>query len=329
MKSYTLLCFFLSVAMILCPLCSVQKATDAISDKIFTSDAVEENEKGDSEIANSVVKVMSADSKNITETTLKEYLIGAAAAETGAVCHEEALKAQIVASHTLLEYTKLHKSESLGEADISDSGSSHQAYLDKEALKEKWGDKYDEYYEKTEKCVDEVIDLIMYFDGEPIAAAFHAISNGKTENAADVWGGKYPYLVSVSSEADKLSPGYSSTVFISDEDFKSITEKQGAKPESEPESWVKDTEKTSTGMVKSVTIGSKKFKGTEIRSLFSLKSSTFEISHADGGFTFSVKGYGHGVGMSQYGADYMAKQGFDFKKILSHYYSGVEIKQPQ
>lgn len=322
MKSYTLLCFFLSLAMILCPLCSVEKATDVISQELFGNSADTEDGEAD---AMSTVKIMSAESKNITETSLREYLIGTVAAEMSLSYHEEAIKAQVVASHTLLEHSKLKKTDELGEADITDSSATHQGFIDMDAQKEKWGDNYEKYREKAEKCVDEVIDLIIQYNGEPITAAFHAISNGKTENASDVWGGDYPYLISVESAGDKLSPSYSSELTVTAEEFKSIMEKQGAVLGDDPDSWIGEAAKTSTGMVKEIKIGGKTFKGSDIRSFFSLKSSTFDCKFNNGGFSFTVSGYGHGVGMSQYGADFMARQGLTYKEILQHYYPGTQI----
>ena len=322
MKSYTLLCFFLSLAMILCPLCSVEKATDVISQELFgDSPDAEDGETA----AIPTVKIMSAESKNITETTLREYLIGTVAAEMSMTYHEEAIKAQIIASHTLLEHSKLSKSEEIGEADITDSSQTHQGYIDIDARKEKWGDNYSKYREKAEKCVDEVMDLIIQYDGEPITAAFHAISNGKTENASDVWGGTYPYLISVESAGDKLSPSYSSELTVTADEFKSIMEKQGTDLGDDPNSWIGEIIRTETGMVKEIAVGDKTFKGSEIRSFFSLKSSTFDCKYGDGNFSFIVSGYGHGVGMSQYGADFMARQGLTYKEILQHYYPGTKI----
>lgn len=325
MKSYTLLCFFLALAMILCPLCSVEKATKAISNEFFSKTETSFDEDYNAPPAVSTVKIMSADSKNITETSLRDYLIGTVAAEMGPNYHEEAIKAQVIAAHTLLEYSKKHKSSSIGEADITDSSATHQGYLSDDAQKKKWGENYPKYREKIEKCVDEVIDYTIQYNGEVITAAFHAISNGSTENASDVWGGNYPYLVTVESAGDKLSPAYSSELTVKESDFKSIMEKEGAILDSAPDKWIGEIKNTTTGMVKTITIGGKEFKGTDIRKYFSLRSSTFTCAYKDGVFTFSVKGYGHGAGMSQYGADFMARQGANYKEILAHYYPNTEI----
>ncbi len=324
MKSYTLICFFLAIAMILCPLFSMKKATDAISQGLFGDTTVIEEDFEEIETT-STVKVMNANSKNITEMDLKDYLLGVVAAEINPAYHEEAIKAQIVAAHTLLLYIKEHRSDDLDGADITDSSASHQGFLTDSEQKEKWGDNYNDYRKKIEGCIDEVIDLTIQHNGEYINSVFHAISNGKTENAADVWDSNYPYLKSVNSVGDKLSPAYQSTLTVSLKEFKERL--KDIEFNEEPENWIEKITNTDTGMVKSIVICGKEFKGTEIRKLFDLKSSTFTCEFKDDEFIFTVNGYGHGVGMSQYGADHMARQGFTYKEILSHYYTDVEIRQ--
>ncbi len=327
MKSYTLICFFLSLSMILFPLLSVEKATDVISRELLGKETVESTTSvTKNDIKNTTVKVMNAASKNITEIDLKEYLVGVVAEEVNPAFHEEAIKAQIVAAHTKLLYTKAHKNDDLKDADITDSAASHQGFLTVEEQKEKWGKNYDTYREKIEKCVNEVLDKIITYEGQPINAVFHAISNGQTENASDVWGGDYPYLVSVQSVGDKLSPAYHSTVKITNEEFMKKMAEKGASLSEKPEKWVEKITNTSTGMVNKIVVGGKSFKGTEIRTLFGLKSSTFTVKYEDNSFIFTVCGYGHGVGMSQYGADYLARQGFKYNEILKHYYKNTECK---
>ena len=323
MKSYTTICFFLLLSLILCPLVSVDKARQVFGGNVI--EEVEYENTYESEPPDTV-KLMCVDSKNITELSLEDYLLGVVAEEMSASFHEEALKAQIIASHTLLEHTKLHKSDSLGDADITDDYKTHQGYLTVDEQKEKWGENYDLYSEKIKKCIDEVGDIILMYNNEPITASFHAISNGKTENASDVWGGNYPYLVSVDSEGDTFSPKYLSEVSFTKDEFKEILSQQGVEFNDEPEKWIEKITNTDTGMVKTITICGKDFKGTEIRKLFSLRSSTFECNYDENNIIFKVKGYGHGVGMSQYGANYMAEQGKSYKEILAHYYKSAECK---
>ncbi len=324
MKNYTMICFFLALGMILFPLVSVEKASSVISQE-FLGEALSEEDENFITQAIPTVKVMSANSTDITEMPLKEYLIGVVAEEMNASYHEEAIKAQVVAAHTLLLYIKDKNSYDLNGADISADSKTHQGFLTEAKQREKWKDNYDTYHEKIEKCVDAVMNYTLEYDGKHINAAFHSMSNGKTENATDVWGGNYPYLVSVSSASDKLSPAYKSEVKVSATDFKKAFKNDDIKFTDKPEKWVQKITNTKTGMVKTIEICGKSFTGREIRSLFALRSSTFTCEYKDGDFIFTVYGYGHGVGMSQYGADYMARQGFTYDEILKHYYTGVEI----
>lgn len=326
MKSYSVICFFLLLAMILCPLASVDKARNVLGSELGLEVSESAEEESNAIQTASTVKVMNANSKNITETSLEDYLLGVVACEMSASYHEEAIKAQIIAAHTLLEHSKLTKSDSLGDADISDSSATHQGYLTVDEQKEKWGEKYDENAAKIKKCIEEVKNFTIQYNGLPITAAFHSISNGRTENASDVWGGDYPYLISVPSDGDKLSPAYLTETAFSCDDFKNIITEQGAALGDDPTQWIGKIKRTDTGMVFEITIGDKTFKGTDIRKYFSLKSSTFECEYKEDSFIFKVKGYGHGVGMSQYGANYMAQQGLNYKEILVHYYPNTEIK---
>ena len=323
MKTYTLICFFLALSLILCPLVAVEKSSQVISQEIIEEEKTDA--KATTNADNTTVKVMSVASDNITEMSLKEYLLGVIAGEMNASYHEEALKAQIITAHTLLLYTKEHNTKDLKGADITDSYALHQAYITPEKQKEKWKDNYKANKEKIEKCIDEVINLTLQYDDEYICAVFHAISNGTTENATDVWGGSYPYLVSVSSVGDKLSPAYQSQVTFDKDEFKEKFKDSNLKFTDKPEKWIGEITRTDTGMVKSITICGKEFKGTDVRKLFDLRSSTFTCEYKNDDFVFTVNGYGHGVGMSQYGANYMAQQGFKYDEILKHYYKGVEI----
>ena len=325
MKSYTVICFFLLLSMILCPLASVEKAKQVLGGSIVLESTETPPEETLALQSTATVKIMNAESKNITEISLEDYLLGVVACEMSASYHEEAIKAQIIAAHTLLEHSKLTNSDSLGGADISDSSATHQGYLTVDEQKEKWGENYEKNTEKIKKCIEEVKSITIQYNGKPITASFHAISNGRTENASDVWGGDYPYLISVPSDGDKFSPSYLTEAAFSCDNFKEIITNQGAILGENTSEWIGEIKKTSTGMVAEIKIGGKSFKGTDIRKYFSLKSSTFECEIQDDTVIFKVKGYGHGVGMSQYGANYMAQQGFTYKEILTHYYPNTEL----
>lgn len=323
MKSYTAVCFFLAVAFILFPLVSVPKAKDTFSANI-SGDVPEESENYtvEDKPAAQNVKVMSAASGQVSEMSLREYLIASVAAEIGGSAEEEAIKAQAVACHTLLLYKKAHRDTGLGDADISDTS---QKLMSADEQREKWGENYTAFREKTEKCVKEVENKILCFDGEPIMATFFSLSNGKTENAENVWGKPLPYLVSVDSPDDKLSPNFTSTVTLSADEFKKIISENGAKAEGKAKDWIGKSEQNLTGTVKSITLCGKEFSGTQVRGIFALKSATFSVKYEDEKFIFTVSGYGHSVGMSQYGANEMAKKGNTYDEILTHYYKNTVI----
>lgn len=255
-----------------------------------------------------------------------EYVCGSVAAEMPLSYHEEALKAQAIACYTNALRLK-NNSENKYAYDISDDSSVHQGYLNKEQRKEKWGEDFDKYESKLENIVKSVENLAIYSDDKLCIAAFHAISCGKTENAENIWGEKVPYLVSVKSTGDNLSPQYSSVVVFEKDEFieiaKNLTENKTIK---NLKKIIEIKEKSKSGTVLKIVLNKKEFTGEEIRKAFSLRSPVFTIKATDKTVTFNVTGYGHGIGMSQYGADFMARQGSTYEEILKHYYKGVEIK---
>ncbi len=245
--------------------------------------------------------------------SMSDYLIGVVSAEISPLYSEEAIKAQAVASHTYALYQK-NKGITL-----TDDYKKHQAYISPEEAKEKWGDKYENYSKKITSCVNEVKDKIITYEGEIILPPFFALCSGKTENSKDIWGGDLPYLVSVTSHGDKLSPDLISEVTVAKEDFESFAEITLT------ESPVFSLDCTEAGAVRKMTIDTKSFDGDEIQKAFGLKSNNFSVTYSEDKFLFTVTGNGHGVGMSQYGADFMARQGAKYDEILKHYYTGVEI----
>ncbi|HBL40972.1 MAG TPA: stage II sporulation protein D, partial [Ruminococcaceae bacterium] len=206
--------------------------------------------------------------------------------------------------------------------------SHHQGYLTPEARKKKWGDKAESYEKKLTKAVRAVIDRKITYDGEPIIAAFHANNSGITLSAEQVWGGDIPYLKSVKSPGDKLSPDCSQTVALKEKEFKSKTEAlDGCKLSEDQTTWVKDIQTDKTGFVRSITVGGVVCTGQEFKQTFGLRSNVFTFEYRNGSFFFTTLGYGHGVGLSQYGADYLARQGKTWEEIITHYYTGVKIEK--
>ncbi len=278
------------------------------------------------EVGNSVISVFMTETESILTLDKEEYLVGAVAGEMPASYHIEALKAQALACNAYAQYIKNNPSGDIFGADISDSPKVHQGYITKEERKEKWGDSFDDYEKKIRSAVDAVIDKTITYNGEPVMAAFFSICPGRTEAASEVFKENIPYLKSVISDGDKLSPDYSKKINFTEDEFKErISAIEGITIGDEAENWISDIKTTEVGTVKSLRICDKEISGNEFREIFSLRSSAFSVSYSENSFTVKTVGYGHFVGMSQYGADYMARQGASYKEILKHYYSGVTI----
>lgn len=317
MRKYVMLCSVLTAVMILLPLTAIEKQHKTV----LTS-------KGQTVLSSDgVINVMKSENGKIEKLSTTEYVVGSLAAEMSMGCHDEALKAQAVACYTYALYIKENSDKTeLNGADISDDSSKHQGYLNEAARKKKWGDKFDEYEEKAKKIASEVEGQKMTYNGEVILAAYHELCSGRTESAETVWGEDIPYLQSVTSAGDKLALGLDETQTISSDEFKSAAQViDGIELDGEPKSWVGKTETTDTGFVRSIEIGGVKVNSGDLKKAFSLRSRNFTVDFSDGSFTIKTVGNGHMVGMSQYGADYMARQGSDWQEILKHYYSGIKI----
>lgn len=259
------------------------------------------------------------------EMTVHDYLIKVVAAEMPVSFEPEALKAQAVAARTYLQ--RALASPKHDNADICASSDCCQAYSTEKKLREKWGEDYERYLEKITAAVEDTDGEYLSYEGKAALAAFHSSSAGVTENSGAIWN-ELPYLVSVSSpETAENVPNYISKLTLKDIDFRDtiLYLKPEADMTGEAASWVSDIKRNDSGRVEKAVIGGVEFTGAELRKLFSLRSTAFELSHSDGQFTFTVTGYGHGVGMSQYGANAMAKNGSDYREILSHYYPGTTL----
>ena len=176
-------------------------------------------------------------------------------------------------------------------------------------------------------AVEEAGHLLLEYDGEPIIAAFHAMSSGKTESAEAVWGKDVVYLRSVESPYDRDAPRFEDTLTVPAEEVLSTLTgaHAGLTAGGDASEWFGEPVRTDAGTVLQIAFGDGVFTGQEIRSLFCLRSADFSVDYADGAFIFTTCGYGHAVGMSQYGADAMARRGYTFREILAHYYPGAEL----
>jgi len=281
------------------------------------------------------VKTYVVSEKTVKEYPLEEYLVGVVGAEMPATFPEEALKAQAVAARTFVIY----KSDSVTEdahggtgAPVCTDPGHCKAWKSAEELRNSWGGdttSAEEYLNKIKSAVRETEGEIITYEGKPISAVYYSMSGGYTENSADVWGGDVPYLKSVSSTFDGNAPGFNSEASFTTDEFKKVilAENSAAVFEDDPNLWVTDISRSQGGGVISLKIGGVEFKGTKIRTLFSLRSHNFTIEFSDGIVLFKVKGYGHGVGMSQWGSKFLADEGKNYIDILKYYYTGVEIEK--
>lgn len=283
------------------------------------------------------IKVYIDELNNIEEMYLEEYIEGVVAAEMPAEFELEALKAQAVAARTYA-YARIGKNNNtLDErhhgADICTDSTHCQAWISKENALNKWaGSTAVEYWDKIEKSVHDTQNIIIVFDNDVANPVFHSNSGGMTENAEDVWEGEaVPYLISVISEGEDAYSEHMTTVFLNKDVFKSKMEDEFPDIEINLQNIINDiqiTEYTEGGRVKNIRIGNMDIKGTDIRRNFSLKSANFKIEESDENtLKITTYGNGHGVGMSQWGANYLAKNGADYAEIIKYYYSGVELQK--
>ena len=267
-----------------------------------------------------LVSVWHADTEKLEKMPLEEYLIGVVAAEMPASFHEEALKAQAVAARTYI-YNRMMSGEANPDhpaAAVCTDSAHCKAWLSDAALHTEMGENwYATYYPKISASVGNTHGEIVTYQNEPIVAVFHSAAGGRTENSADVWGGALPYLKSVESVGDSSSPRFLSTAEVPKAE---ICEALGIS-----EATVGACTRSEGGAVQTVVLGGTSFRGTDIRTHFNLRSANFEIEETPESFIFHVKGSGHGVGLSQYGANFLAENGSSYVDILTTYYTDVAL----
>lgn len=270
-------------------------------------------------VSNQVVRVKDEKTSTITKVPFEEYIKGVLAGEMPTDFELEALKAQAVASRSYV----LVKMEQNKDKDYDVVNTvNNQVYLTDNELKEKWKDDYVSKINKIKTAVLETKGEYLSYNGEVVEALFFSTSTGQTENSEEVFSSKIPYLRSVSSTWDEASPVFEDTATFDLTDFYT---KLGLEYQDKIEYKILET--TSTGRVKTIKINGKKFNGRDVASKLSLRSNYFSIVQNDNKVTITTKGFGHGVGMSQYGALGMAKEGYTYDKILKHYYLNTEIKK--
>lgn len=278
-----------------------------------------------------VFAILDQGTGQVLQVDARDYVRGAVAAEMPANFHTEALKAQAVSAHTYALYCAAQQRQSpdpaLQGADFAANPGANEGYLTEDAARALYGDQFDWYWSKICQAADEVFDYVLTYDGEPILSAYHAASAGVTESADMVWQTALPYLTPVASPGDYTSPG-----FVTESAFPLEEARQlllaafpAAQLGDDPEAWIVPLEYSPSGYILSASVGGVQAHGQQVRNALGLRSSYFTYEQRGEELVFSTSGYGHGVGLSQYGADYMARQGDTFDQILAHYYPGAQL----
>ena len=302
-------------------------SSDTLNNDVSVSEPIVDNSTSETVVNNNVsesinevvdtniyVSVRRSDGRVIS-LELEDYVTGVVGAEMPALFNSEALKAQAVIARTYAL-----KANSMGRV-LSDNEST-QSYKDNSELSSIWGGNYSSYYSRVKDAVNSTSGVYLTYNGQYIEAVYHSTSNGRTEDSSNVWGNYYPYLVSVDSIYDNGNPNFSVSNSFS---YSDLSSKLGINVSSGSEFNILGY--TSGGRVSSISIDGHEFSGVSFRSMLGLRSADFDIVKNDSHVIITTRGYGHGVGMSQYGANGMGKAGYSYRDILLHYYPGVSIEQ--
>lgn len=261
------------------------------------------------------IAVKNTSTNNVSKMDIEEYIVGVVAAEMPASFNIEALKAQAVASRTYAYY-KMESSN--GDYDVV-TDVSNQSYITVAQMKEKWGSDYNKYYEKIKEAVLGTKGLVMLYNDKIVEAYYFAMSNGYTEDVSLVFSEERDYLKSVESLGDRENKNFLVETKISKQEFCTKLEIDCSGIV------IKSIERSRTNRVNSLVVNDKTFKGTVFRTKLGLRSTDFDIEIGSDFVNITTRGYGHGVGMSQYGANEMAKNGSNYENILKYYYKNVKI----
>lgn len=275
------------------------------------------------------IKLLHTQTGECEELDLDTYLYGVVSSEMPASFEMEALKAQAIVARTYTIY-QIKNGPKHENADMCDSSLCCQAWISKENRMSRWEDNLKEYYwKKILNAVNDTKGKIVTYGGEPINALFHSNSAGKTELAINVWGGDFPYFQTVETAGEESYTSYNSEVVISKDDLiKLMLEKySGFKIDFKNNDCIKILERSDSNRVSKILIGNTQISGIDARKIFGLKSANFDFEISDNNIKFSVLGYGHGVGLSQCGSDYLAKNGKTCDEIIKYYYKDVEISE--
>lgn len=275
------------------------------------------------------VKLRVWDGETVRETDLAAYLPGVVRGEMPATFEPAALAAQAVAERTYIHYhLQGARKTSHPDADVCTDSGCCSAWLSEEEARSRWGEQYEVYEARVDQAVAVTDGQIILYDGSPILAVFHSSSAGTTAAAGQVWSADLPYLHSVASpENGDNVPNYYSVVTLAVPEFREtfLASFPEADLTGDPAGWITNMTQDASGRVEQMTVGGVTVAGTRIRTVFSLRSTAFTVSVEGDHVIFRVTGYGHGVGMSQYGANELARQGKSWQEILRWYYTDVTI----
>ncbi len=335
MKKYLMyLLFFIIIIFVLPALCTKKQIEATVKENPPENIEIGQEEQQEAKTYDyskyGTIKLYHSKTKETEELPIDEYLYGVVSAEMPANYEMEALKAQAIVSRTYTLYQIINNgSNKHGDAQICDDSTCCQAWISKQDRLDKWEeDVRESNWDKITKAVNETSGKIITYNGNPIDSFFHSNSGGVTETVSNVWGGAdLPYLKSVETSGESDYSQYSSEVSLSKQELTNkLKEKyKDISIDFDKDDSIKILENTESGRVKTIKFGNVEIAGTEARSILGLKSTNFTFKIDGDNVVFSVIGYGHGVGMSQTGADSMAKSGSTCEDIIKHFYTGVDV----
>ena len=278
------------------------------------------------------IRIYNHETKMIMEMDFEKYVQGVLYGQMDPASPIEALKAQAVATRSFLldKMQTFEKEKNIPQhqgADLCTDGTHCLAWTSDETAQKNWGEKYTQFSQAVAQAVRETRGEYMKYKDQIVKGYSFAISNGKTEDVEDVWNTKLPYLKSVDSQGDTKADGYTTEVKIENQLFLEALKPKVPEMKNyyDIKAVVGKMVMTKGGSVKNIKLAGRDFKGSEVQAMFGLRSSSFTIRFEENCVVFEVKGYGHGVGLSQAGAKYMAEQGIGYQDILKHYYQGVDL----
>ena len=330
-RSFLLLCTVLLVLGCGLPLCTY-RLTCASLDPAASASSGEQSPAASSAAGgfsgdSTVFLLEDRSTGQLLELSRRDYLIGAVAAEMPVSWADEALKAQAVAAHSYILYCRDH-CPLPGGGWLAADPARRQVCLTDPVLRSYWGTDYASRYARLSALVEQVETQVLCYQDAPAAASYFALSNGRTEASQNVWGSPLPYLVPVDSSTDLAADNYQYSVTLSARQLQSLlqTGLSLSADLSAPEQWFSSQTLTPSGYTASLSVCGQTISGTALRRALGLRSTCFTVTFHSGSFCFTTRGYGHGVGMSQWGAKAMAEQGADYAAILAHYYPGTTLQ---